>query len=76
MGQVMTVEQRVASLASIEPDRPALVFVPPRAEASILTYRVLDYRVNHCARALAAAGVVESDTIVVALAGARPAGGG
>lgn len=65
--QVLTFGQRVGELATLHPDKAALIFLPIEGEERTLNWRTLDCQSNQFARLLATYGVGPGTTIVVGL---------
>jgi len=63
----MTFGRRVAELADLHPDKPAIIFLPIESDDQTLTWAELDRRSNQLARFLAGRGVAEGTTIVIGL---------
>jgi bile acid-coenzyme A ligase len=65
--EVLTFGSRVAELAGLHPDKPAVIFIPIDGEDQVLSWRALDRKSNQIARLLAERGVTEGSTIVIGL---------
>ncbi len=62
--QEISFGRRVAELAALHPEKPAIIFLPQEGEERVVTWREMDRETNRIARLLAARGVGEGGMVV------------
>jgi bile acid-coenzyme A ligase len=67
MPGTLTFGQRLAQLAQLHPDKPAIVFCNAQGDESIVSWEALEAESNRTARALATRGVNGQSLVVVSL---------
>jgi bile acid-coenzyme A ligase len=60
-----TFGQQVAALATLHPDKPAIIFIPQQGEERTITWREYDRATNRIARLIAARGVTEGSMVAI-----------